>query len=143
MEPTEEILKQAEFADAEEEALAAAAQPTLAADEALERLRKGKTTQNVRIERLVLQGEFTEPVRLKRVVLVNPRFEGASFQSEVLFAQCTLDRPLFARRNEFVHGLALNGSTLIRFQMGQATVKGVFNCDNIQVRGRFLIANCA
>jgi len=143
MEPTEEILKQSEFADAEEDALTATTQATLSAQEALDRLRKGQTVQNVRIEKLAFKGEFTEPVRLKRVVLVSPRFEGATFQNEVLFAQCTLDRPLFARRNEFTHGLAINGSTLIRFQMAQATVKGVFNCDNIQVRGRFLVANCA
>ena len=66
---------------------------TMSPQEALDRLRKGELIENVRIERLRLKGEFPLPVRLRGVALIQPRFDGATFQGEVIFANCTLEKP--------------------------------------------------
>ncbi len=112
----------------------------LPADEALERLRRGEVLQNVRIERLRFRGDFALPVKMRNVLLVRPQFEGASFQSEVVLAHCTLDRPQFRRKNVFGHNLVLTGATLVSANIREITVQGAFCCDNLQSRGRLLVS---
>ena len=83
---------------------------TLSAAEALEKLRRGETIQNVRIDRLVLKGEFPRPVRLIHVVLVRPTLERARFLDEVELGSCTIERLRTAGRSTFAKGWDLRGS---------------------------------
>jgi uncharacterized protein YjbI with pentapeptide repeats len=115
---------------------------TLSAQEALAKLRAGEILENVRVVRLTFRGEFPLPVRLKRVVLVQPRFDGATFQGDVQLHGCTLDRPNFERPCTFAQALDLSGSTLVRAQVTRLTVRGKLNCDNVTCRGRFLVRDC-
>src|SRR5437588_12992181 len=85
----------------------------MAPQEALERLRRGETLQNVRIDRLRFKGDFPLPVRLVNVTLVQPQFDGAAFAAEVSFARCTIDRPRFNRPTAFGDDFCLTFSTLI------------------------------
>ncbi len=116
--------------------------PTLPAAEALERLQRGEKLENVRVEKLVFRGAFAQPVRLQHVTLVQPKFDGATFQADVTLHGCTIDRPFFASPCEFAAGLDLTGSTLIRTQFHRLTVKGKLNCDNVHTRGRFTFTAC-
>ncbi|HJT78026.1 MAG TPA: hypothetical protein VJ739_12555 [Gemmataceae bacterium] len=128
---------------AEEEALVEEApRVVLSGEEALAKLRAGEVIVNARIVRLTFRGAFPLPVRLRRVVLVQPRFDGATFRGEASFQGCTLDRPTFGRPTEFAGGLDLTGSTLLRVQLHRVTVRGPFNCDNVLCRGRFLVNAC-
>jgi uncharacterized protein YjbI with pentapeptide repeats len=109
----------------------------MAAAEALEKLRRGQTVQNVRIERLCFRGDFPQPVRLRNCTLVRPRFDGATFAAEVNLAGCTLERPICAGKNVFAGDLLLKGSTLAGVRLTGVTVQGAFACDDIHTRGRF------
>src|SRR5437879_1207774 len=73
----------------------------LAPEEALERVRRGQTLQDVQVEKLCFKGEFPLPFKLKNCVLVRPRFEGATFHGDVAFLGCTLERPQCSRENVF------------------------------------------
>src|SRR5262249_28080721 len=97
---------------------------TLSRAEALERLHRGLPLCNVRIERMVFQGEFPKPVRLERVVLVRPFFERASFLDEVSMTHCTLDRMRFGHPTTFAKGWNLKGSTLVHSCIHAVTVAG-------------------
>jgi hypothetical protein len=112
---------------------------TLSRAEALERLRRGLPLCNVRIERMVFQGEFPKPVRLERVVLVRPFFERASFLDEVTMTHCTLDRMRFGHQTTFAKGWNLKGSTLVHSCIRAATITGPLRCDNLKTRGRLLV----
>ena len=101
-EPT--ILEDAPELPGDEPGLSRKPMATLSAAEALERLRRGEPLQNVRIERLVLKGEFPLPVRLTHVMLVHPRLERARFLDEVEMGACTLDRLRTAGRSTFAKG---------------------------------------
>ncbi len=116
----------------------AAPRVRLEPQEALERLRRGETLQDVRVDRLRFKGDFPLPVRLVNVYLSQPQFDGAAFAAEVSFARCTLDRPRFNRPTTFAADFGLNGSTLSFVQLRNLTVKGKFACDNIVCRGKFL-----
>jgi hypothetical protein len=118
----------------------AAPRAKMAAQEALERLRRGETLQNVRIDRLCFRGDFPLPVRLVSVYLSQPQFDGAAFAAEVSFTHCTLDRPRFNRPTAFADDFSLAGSTLAFALLRHLTVKGKFGCDNIVCRGKLLIA---
>jgi hypothetical protein len=143
--PTPETeVKQAEgpgFSPEDDEGSESAAKPLLSAAEALDKLRKGITLENVRIEKLVFKGEFTEPVRLRHCVLVQPRFEGAVFRAEVTFARCTVERPQFGKKTEFTQGLSLVGSTLKWMQLVRITVQGPFTMEYAHCRGKLLVAD--
>jgi hypothetical protein len=112
---------------------------TLPRAEALERLRRGLPLGNVRIERMVFQGEFPKPVRLERVVLVRPFFERASFLDEVTMTHCTLDRMRFGHQSTFAKGWNLKGSTLVHSCLRAVTIAGPLRCDNLKTRGRLLV----
>jgi hypothetical protein len=73
----------------------------LRAEEALERLKRGEIHENLRINRLQLRGEFEKPVRLRNCALIRLEVEKAVFKSEVLLANCTLDRAMFRGQNVF------------------------------------------
>ncbi len=121
------------------EAPEGAARTEMSAKEALERLRKGETLENVRVERLVFRGEFTAPVRLRHCILVRPRFDGVIFQDEVKMTACTIERPESNKDNEFRKGLILSGSTLIRAQFYRFKVKEGFNLENATCKGKFVV----
>src|SRR5262249_27581997 len=120
---------------------AAEAKPEMPAREALEKLRRGEPIRNVRIQRLCFQGEFPKPVEMKGVVLVQPRFERATFQGSVSLVHCTLDRPKFAKATAFEAGLNLTGSLLLKPAFHSVTVRGPLRCDNTLTRGLCKICN--
>jgi hypothetical protein len=109
--------------------------------EALERLRRGETLQNVRIDRLRFKGDFPLPVRLVNVHLIQPEFDGAAFAAEVSMARCTIDRPRFNRPTTVAEDFCLAHSTLVFVRVRNLTVKGKLACDNVVSRGQFHIAN--
>src|SRR5262249_2237831 len=109
--------------------------------EALERLRRGETLRDVRIDRLRFRGDFPQPVRLVNVYLCQPQFDGAAFAAEVSFARCTIERPRFDRPTAFADNFSLHGSTLTLALMRNLTVKGKFDCGDVVCRGKFLVAN--
>jgi hypothetical protein len=112
----------------------------MAPAEALERLRRGETLENVRIDRLRFKGDFALPVRLVNVYLIQPQFDGANFVSEVSFTRCTLDRPFFNRPTAFADDLCLSHSTLVFVRLRNLTVKGKLSCENVVARGQFVVA---
>jgi hypothetical protein len=107
--------------------------------EVLERLRRGETVTNVRVERLRFKGDFPQPVRLVNVYLAQPEFDGATFAAEVSFARCTLDRPRFNRETIFATDLSLVGATLCSAVLRNLTVRGKLDCGNMVSRGKFLV----
>jgi len=109
--------------------------------EALERLRRGETVQDVRVERLRFKGDFPLPVRLVNVYLSQPEFDGATFAAEVSFARCTLERPRFGRPTVFATDLSLVGATLGSAALRNVTIRGRLACDNMICRGKFLVTN--
>jgi hypothetical protein len=127
--------------DVEESAAENAPRAPLTAQEALAKLRAGEALENVRVANLRFRGDFPLPVRMRRVTLVQPRFDGATFQGEVRLHGCTIDRPYFERPTEFAQDLDLSGSTLHRAQFSRVTVRGKLSCDNVTCRGRFLVAD--
>lgn len=112
----------------------------LSAAEALEKLRRGETLHDVRIDRLCFRGEFPLPIKLWNVVLVRPEFHGATFKGEVVFNRCTLDRPAFRGKIEFGHNLVLSESTLVQAHLTGITVRGAWYCNRLQSRGRLLVS---
>ena len=96
-------------APAAAEHLPDAAPRRMAPAEALERLRRGETLQNLRIDRLRFKGDFPLPVRLVNVTLVQPQFDGAAFAAEVVFSRCTIDRPHFNRPTAFADDFCPGG----------------------------------
>ncbi len=119
--------------------IASASTPTLSAADALRMIEAGETIEGVRIDGLKLKGAFTRPVRLRRVTLARFVIEKATFAEEVVIASCTLDRPRFSRNSVFEKGLDLSGSTLLKSEFRELTVRGVFRCDNARFRGKFLV----
>jgi hypothetical protein len=111
----------------------------MAPQEALERLGRGETLQDVRIDRLPFKGDFPRPVRLVNVYLCQPQFDGAAFAAEVSFVRCTLERPRFNRPSAFADNFILTGSTLAFALLRNLTVKGKFACDHVVCRGQFLV----
>ncbi|MGP0062496.1 MAG: hypothetical protein ACLQGP_02685 [Isosphaeraceae bacterium] len=133
------ILEDAPESPDEELGLSGSPMRTLSAAEALEKLRRGETIQNVRIDRLVLKGEFPRPVRLIHVVLVRPTLERARFLDEVELGSCTIERLRTAGRSTFAKGWDLRGSTLVHPLIRSVTVAGPWRCDNIKAKGRMLV----
>lgn len=113
------------------------ARETLDPGEVLDRLRRGVTVQNARIENLRLTGEFTKPVRLRNCKLVKPRFDGATFQEDVSFARCTLDRPVFNGKTVFAKNLEMNHAILVHALLCRLEVAGSFNAEFLHARGKF------
>ncbi|WP_406696002.1 hypothetical protein V5E97_33905 [Singulisphaera sp. Ch08] len=111
----------------------------MTAAEALEKLKRGEPIERTRVVGLKLRGEFTEPVRFREVTLIQFEIEKSTFNQEVAFERCTLERPRFTRKSHFEKGLCFTASTLIKPDLRGMTVKGAFRCDNIRVRGRFLV----
>jgi hypothetical protein len=109
----------------------------LAADEALERLRRGATLENVRVENLRFKGDFPQGVRLKNCHLVRPRFDGATFGGKAVFQHCTLERPHFSHQSVFAQDLVLAHATVVGAQVTKVTVRGIFNCEGLRARGSF------
>jgi hypothetical protein len=115
--------------------------PTMEPAEALSRIRAGRPLRDVRVEKLVLSGEFTQTVRFENCLLVKPRFDGCVFQAEVSFKQCTLDRPHFARQNVFQSDFLLRHSTVLSSQITRIEVHGTFSLEHSQFRGTFGVLN--
>lgn len=115
------------------------AQAVMTAEEALQRLRDGKTVENVRITRLHFNGEFLNPVVLKRCTLVRPRFDRAHFKDTVSFHSCTIERPHFGNHSTFDKGWDLGGSVLVKVQMLRLDITECLNMENCHVRGKFVI----
>lgn len=115
---------------------------TITNHEAMERLRKGLPLENVKVTRLAFRETFTEPVRLVNVVLNQPRFDGATFEEEVNFKGCTIDRPHFGKQTIFSKGWNLATSTVIRAQMLRVTVVGSLDMSNVHFRGKFVMNRC-
>jgi hypothetical protein len=110
--------------------------------EALARLRAGKALENVRVERLVLRGEFPLPVTLKNCTLVRPNFNKTVFQAEVAITGSTLDRPNFGDSSEFQQGLNLSGSTVNKMTLARAAIKGTLNLSFVIAKGKLLLTDC-
>jgi hypothetical protein len=70
-------------ADLESEADAqqpsASSQRDMSPDEALKRIRAGRTLSNARVVGLVFQGDFDQAIKMENVTLVRPRFSGPRF----------------------------------------------------------------
>jgi hypothetical protein len=115
---------------------------TLPADEALALLQAGKPLENVRVDRLVLRGEFALPVRAKNCTFVRPVFERGVFHDDVALVGCTIDRPSFRRTSEFRKNLDLSGSTLNKFTLARVTVRGDLSLANAVARGRLFVSDC-
>jgi hypothetical protein len=115
---------------------------TLSANEAIDRIRRGIALVNVRVEKLAFRGEFPHPIHLKRCTLVQPRFDGATFQAEVKFDHCVIDRPHFGKKCDFNGDLYLGGCKLHKFQMTRVTVKGGFNAEYATAYGKFFVNHC-
>ncbi len=126
----------------EESAPSRREQETMSSNEALARIREGKEIKDARIERLVFKGTFTEKIRLVNVTLVQPRFDGATFEAEVLMNHSTIDRPHFGNQSTFNKGWDLTGSTLKRWQMLRLTIRGLLQLEHTVVHGKFLINQC-
>src|SRR4051794_39473575 len=95
---------------------------TMTSEQALSHLRTGRPLENVRVEKLVFRGEFVQPIRLKNCVLIRPRFDSATFQTDVTFQNCTLEHPYLSRENVFNGDLSFRGSTLTAVQLPRVTV---------------------
>ena len=115
---------------------------TIPAAEALELIRDGKPVENVRVERLRFRGTFEKPVVFRNCVLAQPQFDGATFQADVSFLGCTLDRAGFGKPSEFGQSLLLTGSNLHRFQPTRLTIKGTLACHHIVTRGQMRFSDC-
>lgn len=113
---------------------------TMPPAEALERLARGETLRNVRIEQLEFRGDVAHPVLLENVCLVRPSFRGARFAEDVCLKGCTIDRPRFRQPSSFAKSLNLSGSTLAHATLGNLAVHGDFRADNIRTRGKFMVA---
>lgn len=110
--------------------------------EALERLRRGETLENVRLDRLHLRGEFEQPITLRNCTVVRLMVEKATFRGPVTMAGCTLHKPRFQRNSTFAQGLNLAGSQIDRCEMRQTTFQGVCRLDGARVQGQFRVAQC-
>src|SRR6185437_15800409 len=87
-----------------------ASKTDLAPAEALERMRRGEVIRDVRIVDLRFKGEFPLPVRMEWVELVQPKFERAEFQEDVVFDRCKIIKPTSGKGCVFAKGLDLRGS---------------------------------
>lgn len=114
----------------------------MTAEVALERLKKGQPVENVKIERLRLQGEFTNQVRLKNCLLIRPQFDATVFKAEVCLTHCLVDRPIFRHAIVFEHGWNVTSSTFIQAIFQDITVKGVFNAGNSIGKGNLQFIRC-
>jgi hypothetical protein len=123
-----------------EEVLEVLPRTVMSPQEVLERLRRGETVHNVRVERLRFHGEFPLPVKMWNVTLVRPQFDGAVFRSEVVFNRCTIDRPSFHRKTEFAGNLVLSESTLVKAHLTGLTVRGAWYCNRLCSEGRLLVS---
>src|SRR5262249_49302178 len=112
----------------------------MSAPEVLERLRRGETVHDVRIDGLCFRGEFPLPVKLFNVTLVRPQFDGATFRGEVVFNRCTIDRPSFCRKIEIAGNLVLTESTLIKAHLSGLTVRGAWYCNRLCSQGRLVVS---
>jgi len=110
---------------------------TLDPREVLERIRRGATVQNARIENLRLEGEFTNPVRFRNCHLVKPKFDEANFLEEVSFKRCTLEKPVFNGKTVFAKNLEMSHATLVHALLCRLEVGGNFNAEFLHVRGKF------
>jgi len=118
-----------------------APQGMMAPEVALDRLRKGQSLDNVRIERLCFQGEFPLPFTLRNCHLVKPKFDGASFKDDVGFLHCTLERPVFSHAVVFEKSFSLVGSTLVAAVLTKMTVKGTFDAGHVRTKNKFDLLN--
>ncbi len=114
----------------------------LTAKEALDKIRLGITIENVRIERLVLRGEWEKPFKLKNCHLVRPRFDGATFKGDVEMIGCTLEKPHFSGKSVFQGHWRLTSSTIVGWQMSRVTVEGNLDLTNATTRGTTSITSC-
>jgi hypothetical protein len=137
LEPTEQTVSEAAVPAAERRPRA-----VLAPEEALDRLRRGQTLQDVQVEKLCFQADFPLPFKLKNCLLIRPRFEGATFRGDVAFLGCTLERPQCSRETHFAAGLSLAGSTIAAGRFNKFTLQGTLNCERIRTRGSFDLVNC-
>jgi hypothetical protein len=142
MSPSEpELIPNEGLAPVSAEDVADTPRARMSANEALERLRRGETLRDVRVERLAFKGEFPLPVRMVNVFLCQPQFDGASFAAEVSLTRCTLERPRFNRPAVFAQDFCLTGSTLAFAFLRNLTFKGKFSCDNTVCRGKLMMTS--
>jgi len=69
--------------------------------------------------------------------LTRPEFDGATFENNVIFDRCNVDRPHFNRKNVFKKDLDLGGSTILKAVIREITVGGTFKCMNMNAKGKF------
>lgn len=93
----------------------------LTSDEAIQLLRTGEPLVNCRVNRLMLQGEFTEPVVLERCQLSGLQTQDATFHAEFTLKQCRLRRPRFKRGTVFKGDCNWSGSHFHAFVMNRVT----------------------
>ncbi len=119
----------------------ASSQRDMSPDEALERIRAGRTLSNARVVGLVFQGEFDQAIKVENVTLVRPRFSGATFRDVVGIYRSTLIRPFVGQKTVFESVLNLGGSTLRRPTFKNFTLRGTLRCDNCRFVGRLRMQN--
>ncbi|OWK38547.1 pentapeptide repeat-containing protein [Fimbriiglobus ruber] len=105
-------------------------------------LRDGKTVANARVKRLKFRGAVAYPVRFKNCTLVHCEFDGATFQDEVSFAACLLDRAVCQHGTVFEKALDLSHSVLNKPTFARMTVKGQFLAAYAEFRGKVAVVDC-
>jgi len=110
--------------------------------DALARIREGKPLGRVKVERLVLTGEFTQPVDLSNATLVRLRVEQATFRAPVNCKHTTLAGARFENAVVFEKGFSLFGADLSGGVQSGITVKGNFQCDNLKTHGPLKFVDC-
>jgi hypothetical protein len=113
----------------------------LSPPQVLELLRGGKEVTDVKVRRLKLRGAFDLPVRFRNCTLVQLEADGATFQQEVAFVGCSLDRPVLSRGCGFEKGLSFAHSTLNKATLTRLAVKGGFDCGFAEFRGKLTFAD--
>jgi hypothetical protein len=109
------------------------------ASEALERLKRGEVVRDARIVDLRFKGEFPLPVRFERVELIQPKFERAVFQTDVVFDRCKIVKPTSGKGCVFAKGLDLRGSNLVKGLFRNLTIQGPWRCDGLRTFGHFQV----
>jgi len=114
----------------------------LTGGQVLEMIAKGQTVANAKISRLKLKGTIPNNIKFANCVLIKPDFDGATFEGQVEFFHCTIDRPHFNRSNEFKKDLNLGNCTLLKATFRGVTVGGTLKMMNAVVKGKAQFSNC-
>jgi hypothetical protein len=113
----------------------------LSPQQVLELLRAGKEVSDAKVRKLKLRGTFDQPVRFRNCTLVQTDVESATFQNDVSFTSCTLDRFTMTKGITFEKGLSFGHSVMNKVMISRTTVKGLFDCGFVEFRGKLTFSD--